>query len=126
SPASETKPGDCDACRQDPERAQACKKLAESASMTPQDTQMMEAGSRISCSEFMERASRTGQPLAGIADLVGNQVHINPTANGGYEVEEHEAAQVLQTLSTRNVQKSRERSSRHPILQAAKDASGSW
>lgn len=113
-------PGNCEACMADPQRAKACRQLAASAGLksAPSSpgthlfgppTSSFESMSRhdshsgrISCEQLMDRAKSSGQRLASIAELFGDQIHAHPSTNGRYEVEEHEAAQALQTLATRN------------------------
>jgi hypothetical protein len=122
-------PGNCAACIADPQRAQACRQLAASANVRSFGFRPLHAddsvgngggvggnavsggfslarsdshhSGRISCEQLMDRAKDTGTRLASIAELFGDQIKAHPTATGRYEVEEHEAAQALQTLSTR-------------------------
>lgn len=89
-------PGNCDACLADPQRAQACRQLAASA-----QAHSPYLGRRMTCEQFMDRAQTIGT-LPSIAELVGDQITAHRTPSGRYEVEEHEAAQALQTLYTRN------------------------
>ena len=121
----ETQPGNCEKCIADPERAYACRQLAASAqypgfrplssddmnnndnnasvtSAAPSPS-MVRSDShfgRISCEQLMDRARNAGQRFPSVAELFGNQIHAYPASNGRYEVEEHEAAQALQSLST--------------------------
>lgn len=114
-------PGNCSACLADPQRAQACRQLAASAlthsfgfrplhdsngvtvSSGSQSLSRADSGpsARISCEQLMDRAQKFGARLPSISKLFGDQIRAHPTASGRYEVEEHEAAQALQTLATR-------------------------
>ena len=114
-------PGNCDACLADPNRAQACRQVAASAQTLSEDNLRMyesagqpypgsgsRSGSKISCEQLMDRATQSGQKLASIPELFKNQVHVHPSANGRYEVDEQEAAQALQTLSRRRTRTSQQ------------------
>nr|POE65709.1 hypothetical protein CFP56_58815 [Quercus suber] len=105
-------PGNCDACRSDPQRAQACRELAERTQLLPfpQAVQAPQAQNgvlgeslaplRISCSNFIDRTVEQGERLSSISELFGSSLHAVPSRNGqGYEIEEHEAAQALSKLS---------------------------
>ena len=96
-PAPQHGPGNCNACLHDPNRAAACRQIASSA--RPHHS---EVRSTISCEEFMNRAAQSGERLASIPKLFGDRVRAFPAANGRYEIEEHQAAQALQTLSRRD------------------------
>ena len=94
-PSSEPEPGNCDACRQDPERAEACRQIATNApTPVPYSTSRM-----MPCSTFMDQAAETSQRLASVPELFGDHLHARPAIDGGFEVEEQEAAEALQTLS---------------------------
>ncbi|WPG98597.1 Hypothetical protein R9X50_00139000 [Acrodontium crateriforme] len=118
-------PGGCDACLADPERAQACKDSYKKAlqyptfrantgessrilgehttslpSMVTSDGMPPSKKARISCSQAIDKFAQSGQRLASISELFGS-IHALPAvgSNGqGFDVEEHEAAEVLQTL----------------------------
>ena len=101
--------GNCEACMADPARARACRQLAASAQ--PEDVTMYDrSGSgtqslpKITCEELMDRTKRHGQRLASITELFGTQIRPIASSSGRYEVQEHEAAQALQTLSRRDTQ----------------------
>jgi hypothetical protein len=120
----EPQPGNCEACIADPERAHACRQLAASAQYpgfrplssdninndnntsaisAAQSSSMVRSDShfgRISCEQLMDRATNAGQQFTSVAELFGKQIHAYPSSSGRYEVEEHEAAQALQSLST--------------------------
>jgi hypothetical protein len=116
-------PGNCAACIADPQRAQACRQLAASSTLYPnfrplhseQNGNMFNTrgaqplvrsdshSGRMSCEQLMDCAESSGQRLASIAELFGDQIHAHPTANGRFEVDKHEAAQALQSLSTRHI-----------------------
>lgn len=99
-------PGTCDKCQQDPEQAARCRMLAEQASV-PQDVSAARndstAGlpSTMSCSSFIDQV---GQRMPSIAELFAGPLHAYPATNGsgGYDINEQEAAQVLQSLSSRD------------------------
>ncbi|TKA29500.1 hypothetical protein B0A50_03513 [Salinomyces thailandicus] len=116
-------PGSCSACLQDPVRAQACRDLATGArfqepSSTANGSRLYEnfgergsvSGSmgppprRTSCSTMVERFNESNQRTASITSLLnhGQPMQAYPSASGGYEFEEHEAAEVLSNLSRRN------------------------
>lgn len=116
-------PGNCDACRTDPQRAQACRALAErthilsgpQASHPPHSSYDGVTGNslpplRISCSNFLDRTVQQGERLSSISELFGASLHAIPSRSGqGYEIEEHEAAQALSKLANSR----RRTSSRH-------------
>ncbi|KAK4544264.1 hypothetical protein LTR36_004474 [Oleoguttula mirabilis] len=124
SGATAIAPGSCDDCRRDPTRAQACRDLATGASFAPRPSTsegsrlfdnnngngngngnglaMSMAPPRISCSAMVESFRQYGERTSSISELLGGQMRAFPLATGGYEIEEHEAAQVLQSLSRRN------------------------
>ena len=91
--------GNCSACLLDPVRAQACRLGAASVS---QDAQMENAsGPRISCSNLMDQAERSGQDPAIVGSLVADgRLDAYPSTDGRYEVDEHEAAQMMVELSS--------------------------
>jgi hypothetical protein len=92
----EAGPGSCNACQQDPERAAACRKVAmqaqgPSASLTTQST--------MTCSTFMDRVGGGPERLASLAERLGKELQVLPSAHAGFEVDEHEAAEALQSLA---------------------------
>ena len=92
--------GNCDVCRADPQRAEACRQLAFTAQSVRDSQQVGNAPvNTISCSEFLDRATEQGGQLGNLQALVG-EVHARPSTSGGYEIEEHEAAQALDLLKT--------------------------
>ena len=126
-PEPQPRPGGCVRCIADPERAQACRQLATSAlyprfrplhstddnnddnrnSLTSaSDSLSMKRSDspfgRISCEQLMDRATDTSHQVSwtSVAETLGKQIHAHPASNGRYEVEEHEAARALQSLST--------------------------
>ncbi|KAK5119894.1 hypothetical protein LTR85_007220 [Meristemomyces frigidus] len=114
-------PGTCDACRRDPDRARQCQELANGASFGLATRPSNSEGPRLfdngqggmsmsmappsaprkSCSAMVDSFRQYGERNSSISDLFGGQVRAYPVAGGGYEIEDHEAAQVLQSLSRR-------------------------
>lgn len=107
-------PGGCDACIRDPERAAACKALAAQThlSQRPQTSASMAGMTQrndsmaappgsgtMSCSKFVDSLGQSRYPS--IHELFGNTLHSYPakTPGSGYDVNEQEAAQVLQSMS---------------------------
>lgn len=91
-------PGTCDACQRDPDRARQCRELAMGATMSMAPP----SAPTTSCSTMVENFRSYGEHNASISDVLGGrQVRAYPAAAGGYEIEDHEAAQVLQSLSRR-------------------------
>ena len=118
-----TVPGSCDACRTDPQRAQACREMASSARMSsrPESTEIYEESSsrapasasssslsmpppppRMSCSAMVDQFNHYGERPASISNLYGGQLNAYPAPSGGYEFEEQQAAEVLSNLSRRS------------------------
>nr|POE87413.1 hypothetical protein CFP56_30002 [Quercus suber] len=123
-------PGNCEACRSDPQRARACRELAERSQVLPlpQLPPVPHARSgvpdeslpplRISCSNFIDRTVKQGERLSSISELFGSSLHAVPSRNGqGYEIEEHEAAQALSKLS---------HSRKHPRAASRHDSNGGF
>jgi len=111
-PTAVTLPGNCDACRLDPARAQACRDMANSTRMVsrapltqaprPNLTSSMPPPD-YSCSAMVDKFNQFGERHATIGNLFGRgQLTAYPRQNGGYEFEEKEAAEVLSTLSRRS------------------------
>ncbi|KAL1589829.1 hypothetical protein WHR41_01516 [Cladosporium halotolerans] len=117
-------PGGCDACIRDPARAEACRALAAKTEFSPLPTGGSEqrndsmapppppSGSTrlMSCSKFIDRVETQGPGLRvpSISELFGGlarqTIHSYPSSSGagaGYDVNEQEAAQVLQSMSRR-------------------------
>ncbi|KAM0723556.1 hypothetical protein Q7P37_000543 [Cladosporium fusiforme] len=123
-------PGGCDACIADPARAEACRALAAKTDYSPmpaaggasssapeQRNDSMAApplpsstSRMMSCSKFIDRVENQGlgQRVPSISELFGGitsqSIHSYPSSSGagaGYDVNEQEAAQVLQNMSRR-------------------------
>ncbi|KAI6847275.1 hypothetical protein KC332_g2467 [Hortaea werneckii] len=75
-------------------------------SMAPPSSSSSHHEQRMSCSTMIDRFSEAGQRTNSVASLLnhGEPMRAYPAASGhgGYEFEEHEAAQVLSNLSRRN------------------------
>ncbi|KAI6856669.1 hypothetical protein KC323_g7762 [Hortaea werneckii] len=75
-------------------------------SMAPPSSSSSHHEQRMSCSTMIDRFSEAGQRTNSVASLLkhGEPMRAYPAAagRGGYEFEEHEAAQVLSNLSRRN------------------------
>ena len=102
-------PGSCDACQLDPERAEACRSLASQTSMdngtgNASFRNDSTAAGMMSCSTMIDKMGGTGQRLPSIAEVFpGTTLHSYVADSGmGYNVNEHEAAEVLQSMSRRN------------------------
>jgi len=106
-------PGSCEACQHDPVKAQACRELAAQTQMAPRPstangsrlydgTEMAMVPLRVSCSSIIDRFRLYNVPISSASERSRGRLHAWPVATGGYEIEEHEAAQVLQSLSRRN------------------------
>lgn len=111
-PPAVTLPGNCEACRLDPARAQACRDMASSTRIAarapltqaprPNLTSSMPPPD-YSCSAMVDKFNQFGERHATIGNLFGRgQLTAYPRQNGGYEFEEKEAAEVLSTLSRRS------------------------
>lgn len=112
SKTNDTQAGTCAACRDDPARAAACRQLAATATPDPTSANpsapiaeegttlppILPTGSTISCSEFLDRARQVA-PLESVQQLFGNQLHARRSVGGGYELDEHEAAQGITLLA---------------------------
>lgn len=110
-------PGGCDACVADPERAAACRALASQTEVSQRPTEstntnnggieqrndsMAAPPGMMSCSNLIDRLGPT-QRMPSIAELFPGKFHSYPGITGsGYDVNEQEAAQVLQSMSRRN------------------------
>lgn len=110
--SSKLAPGSCEACQLDPARAEACRSLAtqtlpddgkaeqvirNDSLATPQTSKRM-----MSCSTMIDRMGSTGQ-RASISEIFPGTLHSYGTETGmGYNVNEQEAAQVLQSMSRPN------------------------
>jgi hypothetical protein len=108
-------PGGCDACIRDPDRAAACRALAEGTDYGQRSTQtatnnvtvdqrndsMALPPMRISCSSAVDRL---GPRVPSIAELFPGKIHSYPpgTSGLGFDVAEQEVAQVLHNMSRRN------------------------
>lgn len=108
-------PGGCDACIRDPARAAACKALAAqtelsqrpATSSTPmtgveqRNDSMAQPSGMMSCSKFVDSL---GSRVPSIHELFPGTFHAYPSQipGRGYDVNEQEAAQVLQSMSRRN------------------------
>ena len=109
-------PGGCDACVRDPARAAACKALADQTEFSQRPTQsatnnnnvdqrndsMAPPPGMMSCSSAIDRL---GPRVPSIAELFpGGKFHSYPSgvSGSGFDVAEHEVAQVLQNMSRRN------------------------
>lgn len=115
-------PGSCDMCRQDPERAKACRDLANSASMGtrpptghgPRTASFAETNVKtttsmppppMSCTAMIDAFNKYGERTSSISTLFGGRLNAYPArTGGGYEIEEKQAAEVLATLSRRSTQ----------------------
>lgn len=109
-------PGNCDACRADPQKAQACRDMAAETqrSAAPgassQPSEPLTAGGvsttmpppRMSCSAMIDHFTRYGERPSTISTLFGGRMNTHPSAAGGYEFEETEAAEVLSNLARRS------------------------
>jgi Txe/YoeB family toxin of Txe-Axe toxin-antitoxin module len=108
-------PGGCDACVRDPQRAAACKAFAERAEVSQRPAQntiqngnidqrndsMAPPSGMVSCSNLIDQVGL--QRMPSIAELFPGKFHAYPVTSGsGYDVNEQEAAQVLQSMSRRN------------------------
>ena len=105
-------PGGCDACIADPERAARCKALAEKSEVTQRPDQFTttNGGSQsrndsvaqpteyMSCSKLFDRSNPR---MPSISELFPGAFHAYPSQNSGagFDVNEHEVAQVLQSMS---------------------------
>jgi len=111
-PTNNVGSGNCDACRRDPARAQACREMAMGArSSTTEGPRFYEnnggmmgpPAGRTSCSSLVDHfrfRSFDSQRTPSIAELVpGQVVNVYPVVGNGYEIEEAQAAEALQTLS---------------------------
>lgn len=125
APTVATAPGSCADCLRDPERAQACRDLAMGARFDARpstgDGSRLDGSSgsdrnssgtsimgpppqRMSCGAMVDRFNEQNQRTASVSSLLnhGEPMHAYPSASGGYEFEEHEAAHVLSNLSRRS------------------------
>ena len=108
-------PGGCDACIADPERAARCKALAEKSEVTQRPEQFTTANDSaqsrndlvaqptefMSCSKLFDRSNPR---MPSISELFPGAFHAYPSQNSGagFDVNEHEVAQVLQSMSRNN------------------------
>lgn len=107
-------PGGCDACIRDPARAAACKALADRSEVSQRpaqpslsnggpsqrnDSKAVPSAGMMSCSKFIDRL---GPRMPSISELFPRgTLHSYPRdipGGFGYDVSEHEAAQVLQSM----------------------------
>ncbi|KAK3622058.1 hypothetical protein LTR56_022430 [Elasticomyces elasticus] len=99
-------PGTCAGCRADPVRAQACRELATIATFNSRPPTADEAGQfapRMSCSQLVGQFRQFGERPGSISEIFSpGQINAYPQVGGGYDVDQQEAAEVLQTLSRRN------------------------
>jgi hypothetical protein len=110
-------PGGCDACVRDPERAAACKALADQTQVSQRPTEptnnntehrhdsMAQPQNMISCSSLIDRLG--GRRIPSIRELVPGTVHSYVPSRhpgAGYDVDEQEVAHVLQSMSGRNTE----------------------
>lgn len=89
-------PGTCDMCQRDPERAAACRSLADKTE--PSTTTAAPDSSTMSCGQFIDKFTNDHGRMPSIAELFG-PLHSFPARNG-FNVDEQEAAKALQGLST--------------------------
>ena len=121
-------PGTCDMCQADPARAEACRNIASQAQqqqadassnarMSTSDGPRLFDGSsdlgslsmpppnmpRLSCSQLIDTfQERLGTRVPSISELFPeNSLQMYPSTTGGFDVDEQQAAQVLQSLSRR-------------------------
>ncbi|KAK3068891.1 hypothetical protein LTR53_013190 [Teratosphaeriaceae sp. CCFEE 6253] len=107
-------PGTCTACRTDPAHAAACRDLAVAADFTPRPPGVLENSQlldpmtglpippqRVSCQQLVAGFRQHGERTASITEIYDGQLHAWPSAAGGYDVDQREAAAVLQTLASR-------------------------
>lgn len=100
-------PGTCEKCQQDPEQARRCQALAAQTSFETQQSSrndsMAGMPTTMSCSDFMEQMGAENGQLPSITELFAGPMHAYPSTHGsgGYDINEQEAAQVLQSLSSR-------------------------
>lgn len=100
---SSSGPGTCDMCQQDPERAEACRSLANQTRPSPSKTVAegdAAATKMMSCGQLLDRFGRDVGRLPSVGELLG-PLHAYPAASG-FSVDEHEAAQVLQGMAGGN------------------------
>ncbi|KAK0291975.1 hypothetical protein LTR91_014023 [Friedmanniomyces endolithicus] len=97
-------PGTCAACRADPSRAQACRDLATVADFSSHPSTSDPSGMyapRTSCSQLVGQFRQMGERRGSISEYFDGQIQAYPNAvNGGFDVDEQQAAEVLQTLSS--------------------------
>ncbi|KAK0346693.1 hypothetical protein LTR59_002619 [Friedmanniomyces endolithicus] len=97
--------GTCAACRTDPSRAQACRDLATVANFSSQPSTADPSGMyapRTSCSQLVGQFRQMGERRGSISEYFDGQIQAYPNAvEGGFDVDEQQAAEVLQTLSSR-------------------------
>ncbi|KAK5132891.1 hypothetical protein LTR08_008411 [Meristemomyces frigidus] len=101
-------PGNCEACRLDPARAEACRDLARGASFDPtldsgvrNSSSTLPAPMRVSCAALVDDFRQYGERATSLTEVLGAPINAYPVKTGGYEIEHYEAAQVLQNLSRR-------------------------
>ncbi|KAK0899330.1 hypothetical protein LTR02_009730 [Friedmanniomyces endolithicus] len=119
----------CASCRTDPSRAQACRDLATVANFSSQPSTADPSGMyapRTSCSQLVGQFRQMGERRGSISEYFDGQIQAYPNAvEGGFDVDEQQAAEVLQTLSS-----SRRRSMVSPTntgqMQVVGDASRSF
>lgn len=90
-------PGTCDMCQQDPARAEACRSLANKT--TTSGSEEHSDDKTMSCGQFIDKFIFDTGRMPSIAELFG-PLHSYPATNG-FNVNEHEAAQVLSDMSRR-------------------------
>ena len=119
-----TAPGSCDMCQSDPERARACKAMAEAtrpadkeatrtpsifASTRPNITNTaMPPPQRMSCSEMVDAFKQHHARPSSIQSLFGGRHLTAYPSKIGYDLDQAEAAEVLTTLGRRSTDSVRE------------------
>lgn len=91
-------PGDCDACRADPEKAAACREIAANGNVSAGSTQAQ--GPSVSCSSFVDQLNANG--VMDEAQLLRG-LQMQQVETGGYEINEQQAAEALQMLQKSKV-----------------------
>lgn len=91
-PVHQAQFGNCDACQNDPARAQRCREIGMASEM---GTGAPASG--VACSAFIDQAVDAGNKQP--ATLFQHRPQVYPAPNGGFLLEEREAAEALQTLS---------------------------
>lgn len=90
------RPGQCDACQNDPTRADACARMAafQPAAQPPPTSKQ---GPAMTCVQFMDQAKQ--QQVVESTPTLNGHVHPQPSTDAAFEIDEQEAADALSMLS---------------------------